>query len=112
MNGKQSGDSDVTGANHNHEESKAKKRSKIPKMFSKNKGEHDDNKSEASDDSDKVKKGHFTFSNQIRGTILNFWINVLLICAPIGIALNYVKSVPPIPVFVVNFHRHYKLQRL
>ncbi|UNI21562.1 hypothetical protein JDV02_007542 [Purpureocillium takamizusanense] len=36
-------------------------------------------------------------------TFLNSWINILLLAAPVGIALNYVKSVNRIAVFVVNF---------
>ncbi|KAI9830629.1 MAG: hypothetical protein M1819_005439 [Sarea resinae] len=49
-----------------------------------------------------VKKPVFTFASQLRATLLNSWINVLLIAAPIGIILNYV-NVPPVAVFVVNF---------
>ncbi|CAG8383745.1 unnamed protein product [Penicillium salamii] len=44
----------------------------------------------------------FTFASQLRATILNSWINVLLIAAPVGIALYAVKA-NPIAVFVVNF---------
>jgi Ca2+:H+ antiporter len=55
--------------------------------------------------SSKRTKGHkkFTVANQIKGTIFNSWINILLICAPIGIALHFVHSVPAIAVFVINF---------
>ena len=45
----------------------------------------------------------FTPMSQIRATIFNSWINILIIAAPVGIALNYVKSVSPVVVFVVNF---------
>ncbi|KAB5523959.1 sodium/calcium transporter [Coniochaeta sp. 2T2.1] len=48
-------------------------------------------------------KEPFTTANQLRRTLLNSWINVLLIFAPVGIALNYVHSVSRIVVFVVNF---------
>lgn len=48
-------------------------------------------------------KEPFTFANQIQRTLLNSWINVLLVAAPVGIALNYVHSVNRIAVFVVNF---------
>ncbi|KAJ9483895.1 hypothetical protein VN97_g9494 [Penicillium thymicola] len=44
----------------------------------------------------------FTFASQLRATILNSWINVLLIAAPVGIALYAVRA-NPIAVFVVNF---------
>ena len=44
----------------------------------------------------------FSLGSQLKATIFNSWINLLLIMAPVGIALNYTK-VPPIVVFVVNF---------
>lgn len=44
----------------------------------------------------------FTFASQIRATLFNSWINVLLIAAPVGIGLNFAK-VSPVAVFVVNF---------
>lgn len=50
----------------------------------------------------KKPKPHFTLISQIRGTLFNSWINVLLIAVPVGIALNF-AGVPPIAVFVVNF---------
>ncbi|KAL9120247.1 MAG: hypothetical protein Q9187_003196, partial [Circinaria calcarea] len=50
----------------------------------------------------KKPKQHFTLISQIRGTLFNSWINVLLIAVPVGIALNF-AGVPPIAVFVVNF---------
>ncbi|OAA62310.1 Calcium/proton exchanger superfamily [Cordyceps fumosorosea ARSEF 2679] len=48
-------------------------------------------------------KHPFTVANQLQHTLLNSWINVLLVAAPIGIALHYVHSVSPTVVFVVNF---------
>ncbi|KAJ4414473.1 hypothetical protein N0V85_003124 [Neurospora sp. IMI 360204] len=48
-------------------------------------------------------KEPFTVGNQIRRTLLNSWLNVLLVAAPVGIAINYVESVPRVAVFVVNF---------
>lgn len=44
----------------------------------------------------------FTVKNQIQATILNSWINILLLAAPVGIALNY-AGVNKVIVFVVNF---------
>ena len=44
----------------------------------------------------------FTLKNQFQRTILGSWINVLLICAPVGIGLNYAGVNGKI-VFVVNF---------
>ncbi|KAK4126109.1 Calcium/proton exchanger [Parathielavia appendiculata] len=48
-------------------------------------------------------KEPFTVRNQIERTLFNSWINVLLLAAPAGIALNYVPSVSGVVVFVVNF---------
>ncbi|RDA86098.1 hypothetical protein CP532_1139 [Ophiocordyceps camponoti-leonardi (nom. inval.)] len=48
-------------------------------------------------------KTPFTLSNQLQRTFLNSWINVLLFAAPVGIAMNYVPSIPRVAVFVVNF---------
>ncbi|KAH8173269.1 sodium/calcium exchanger protein [Sarocladium implicatum] len=48
-------------------------------------------------------KTPFTVANQLQRTLLNSWINLLLIAAPVGIALNYVHSVNKVVVFVVNF---------
>ena len=44
----------------------------------------------------------FTAMSQFRATILNSWINVLLIFVPIGIAVNY-AGIPKVGVFVINF---------
>ncbi|KAF4496794.1 Ca2+:H+ antiporter, partial [Fusarium agapanthi] len=48
-------------------------------------------------------KEPFTVRNQLQRTFLNSYINILLIAAPVGIALNYIHSVDRIAVFVVNF---------
>jgi len=47
-------------------------------------------------------KQKFTAMSQLRATILNSYINILLIAVPVGIAVNYAK-VSPVVVFVVNF---------
>jgi Ca2+:H+ antiporter len=44
----------------------------------------------------------FTVQNQIRATLFNSWINVLLVAAPVGIALGAMKM-NDIAVFVINF---------
>ncbi len=44
----------------------------------------------------------FTAMGQLRATLLNSWINVLLIFVPIGIAVNY-AGIPKVGVFVINF---------
>lgn len=48
-------------------------------------------------------KEPFTFANQIQRTILNSWINVLLIAAPVGIALGAIPNMNQYAIFVVNF---------
>jgi Ca2+:H+ antiporter len=47
-------------------------------------------------------KQPFTIKNQLQATIFNSWINILLIAAPAGIALNY-AGVDKKAVFAVNF---------
>ncbi|GES64393.1 sodium/calcium transporter [Aspergillus terreus] len=54
------------------------------------------------EDKDLMEKPKFTVANQIKATIFNSWMNVLILAAPVGIALNYV-NVSPVAVFVVNF---------
>ncbi|KAJ5875026.1 Vacuolar calcium ion transporter [Penicillium subrubescens] len=44
----------------------------------------------------------FSFGSQIRATLFNSWINVLLVAAPVGIALHATKA-NPIVIFVTNF---------
>ncbi|KAJ5545246.1 Sodium/calcium exchanger membrane region [Penicillium sp. DV-2018c] len=45
---------------------------------------------------------NYTLASQLRATVLNSWLNVLLIAAPVGIAL-YAAGANPVAVFVVNF---------
>ena len=47
-------------------------------------------------------KEPFTWKNQLRRTVGSSWINVLLVCAPAGIAMNYTGVGGQI-VFAVNF---------
>lgn len=47
-------------------------------------------------------KEPFTVANQLQRTFLNSYINLLLVAAPVGIALHF-TSVDPIAIFVVNF---------
>jgi len=48
-------------------------------------------------------KEPFTVRNQIQRTLFNSWINILLLSAPVGIAINYIPSVSRLAVFIVNF---------
>jgi Ca2+:H+ antiporter len=68
------------------------------KLHLKNTG-HDEK--EETDPSGK-KKHKFTAMGQFRATVLNSWINILLIMSPVGIAVYY-AHVNPIAVFVINF---------
>jgi len=45
----------------------------------------------------------FTIRNQIQRTLFGSWINILLVAAPVGIALDQIDSVSRITVFIVNF---------
>lgn len=47
-------------------------------------------------------KEPFTVANQVQRTFLAAWINVLLVCVPAGITLNFVVG-SSIPTFIVNF---------
>ncbi|KAJ5703687.1 sodium/calcium transporter [Penicillium malachiteum] len=59
--------------------------------------------SEVKDPEDmKKSEPQFTVASQLRATILNSWINVLIIAAPVGIALYAIKA-NSVAVFVVNF---------
>lgn len=55
----------------------------------------------ATDPSGKQKQ-KFTAMGQFRATVLNSWINVLIIASPVGIA-TYYAHVNPVAVFVINF---------
>ncbi|KAI1369698.1 Calcium/proton exchanger [Xylaria arbuscula] len=57
---------------------------------------------EEKDESKSLKKGHFTFKNQLQRTIFSSPINILLLAAPAGIVLWALK-IPGPAVFIVNF---------
>lgn len=65
--------------------------------------ENDDEKQGTDDDDSSEQKPKFTIMSQLRATLLNSYVNVLLILVPVGIALNYVGSINPIAVFSINF---------
>lgn len=48
-------------------------------------------------------KEPFTVGNQLRRTLLYSPLNILILAAPVGIAINYVPSIPRVAVFVINF---------
>ncbi|OQE96442.1 hypothetical protein PENNAL_c0001G08235 [Penicillium nalgiovense] len=70
-------------------------------ILGKFKHRHDDD-DEWEDKKSLSDKQTFTFASQLRATVLNSWINVLLIAAPVGIVL-YAVGANPIAIFVVNF---------
>ena len=103
--------STVVDSEAKHEENEGKPRRRFTKRFpfiSKPKKEED------VENVDEVKKTRtrsslwgketqqFTAMSQLKATLFNSWINVLLIFVPIGIAVNFV-NVPKVAVFVINF---------
>ncbi|KAI9877521.1 MAG: hypothetical protein M1830_003662 [Pleopsidium flavum] len=66
------------------------------------KGKDDDEMQRTMTSESKKSQQKFSFVGQLKATLLNSWINVLLIAVPVGIALNYVH-VNPVIIFVVNF---------
>lgn len=50
-----------------------------------------------------LKHKKFTLRNQLEATILNSWINIFILAAPVGIALYYVGGISPGAIFAVNF---------
>jgi Ca2+:H+ antiporter len=78
-------------------------------IFRKDKGEESELSPTQTGLSSKSKKSlnhkPFTFQNQLKNTLFNSWINILLIAAPIGIALHFtpVNESAPVAIFVINF---------
>jgi Ca2+:H+ antiporter len=60
------------------------------------------NEEEGDDNNNGKDKHKFTAWSQVRATLFNSWINVLLIASPVGIAVYY-AGVDPKAVFVINF---------
>ncbi len=50
----------------------------------------------------KLKHKKYTVGNQLKATLFNSWLNLLLFAAPVGIALHF-TDVNPVAIFVVNF---------
>lgn len=59
-------------------------------------------KADEADNNNGKDKPKFTAWSQIRATLFNSWINILLIASPVGIAVYY-AHVDPVAVFVINF---------
>lgn len=77
-------------------EEPAKPRKRHPWKFGRSSSEYEP------EDDKSIEGPKFTVASQLRATILNSWINVLILAAPAGIALHVVKA-NPIAIFVVNF---------
>jgi Ca2+:H+ antiporter len=87
------------------EEVKARRR--FLERFRKNKGDGQDKSRSTtgfSEATSKQSRKHkpFTVGSQLKATVFNSYINVLLLAAPVGIALHFV-NISPVAVFVVNF---------
>ena len=93
----------VNGQPQSLDGGKASHKSHLP-AFLRNRRKPKDVESQtnSSDSEVKNKKQKFTLWSQIRYSLFNSWINILIICAPIGIALHF-ANVSPLVVFVVNF---------
>lgn len=81
------------------------RRRKFPFIGKSNKGDQDEIVEKPRRQSSLFRKDpqKFTLVGQLKATLLNSWINVLLIFVPIGIAVNFADSVPKVGVFVINF---------
>jgi Ca2+:H+ antiporter len=55
-----------------------------------------------------VPEKRFTLSNQIKRTVLTSWINVLLVCVPIGQCLHFVRGQSP-ETFAFNYVAQFPL---
>ena len=55
------------------------------------------------DESKDKPRTNYSVASQIRLTIFNSWINVLLVAVPIGIAVGFVPGMNPLAIFCVNF---------
>ncbi|KAL2006316.1 hypothetical protein VTN00DRAFT_9970 [Thermoascus crustaceus] len=47
-------------------------------------------------------KQQFTVVGQLKATLFNSWVNILLVMAPVGIIVNYLH-IDPVGIFVINF---------
>lgn len=81
---------------------KQRKSGFMGKFHKKDKNHDESQPSRTSESTTDGEKPKFTTGNQLRRTVLNSWINILLIMVPVGIAVNY-AHVQPVIVFVINF---------
>ena len=77
-----------------------KKKGGLKSLFTR--GKNEDKPYNNGKDKNGKEKKKFTPMSQVRATLFNSWINVLLIFSPLGIAVYY-AHVAPVAVFVINF---------
>lgn len=77
-------------------------RNRFQKFFGK-KGKRQEMRRMDSSSSSTASKKKFTLWGQLKVTLFGSWVNLLLICVPVGIALEQIASVNRIAVFVINF---------
>lgn len=88
-------------ANANGNATQARQRKGLFGKFGHKKDEEEVSSPEL-DDEKPAESPKFTVAGQIRATIFNSWINVLILAAPAGIAMHAVNA-NSIAIFVVNF---------
>lgn len=85
-------------------EGKPRKRRNLLGKFTDRPEDYDEEAaSTLTDPVDSTGKRKFTVGGQLKATVFNSWINILILAAPVGIALGNVSNIGPIPIFVVNF---------
>lgn len=67
---------------------KARRRDRFTGMFKKKQPVDDPERQRTLTSESKKKKQHFTLWGQVKVVIFGSWVNVLLICVPVGIALK------------------------
>lgn len=98
----------VVGRSRPHSQEEKARRRFVGKFFHKKKeetpadGEEKQKKRPWYKGKELYHKEPFTLRNQVQRTIFSSWVNILLIAAPVGIALNY-AGVDGKVVFTVNF---------
>ena len=96
-------ETDMTGNTLTSNESdKPRKRGVFKKLFGGKEEKSEDPEMQRTDTSESKPKKHFTVMEQVKTVILGSWINVLLICSPVGIAIHY-ANLNPYADFVINF---------
>lgn len=84
-------------------EAKHRRRDRLARKFKRHgKKSEDGGRDDGVTGNSKKQRQHFTFMSQIKATLFNSWINILLVAVPAGIIINYLH-VNPVAIFIVNF---------